>query len=338
MSVLRFTSVSLLLCASTLPATAQVNSAVGQVQLQDQRRDLEDTLKKAQQRTAAGSEIDIAPELFTGEIEDVGPQQILRQKRKKRWVDLRLDSQFFYSSNSDLTENGKGSTIFVNSLALALGPEVVDVRGGELRPRVGYRHQFFNYSLIGNEPGPGVVDFDVQTLYGYLQYTTHKDWEFVGGLEYTRLVDHQPDYFSYNEFYNEFRPRFSVTKYHHLSENRFIGLNYQIAYHESESPRNFANPDDQDRLEQAFVLGYTHGINPQLVVQPFYRLLQAHYTSNGDRDDFVHTFGVFSFYKLNDFFSLRAFFTYDLRESDLPIVSDYRKYDIGLALNFSRKF
>jgi len=339
MSFIRFTSVSLLLFISALPLAAQVNSAVGQVQLQDQRQQLQDTLKNAQKRAVAESnEIDIAPELFTGELEDVGPQQILRQKRKKRWLDLRLDSQFFYTSNSDLTENGTGSTMLVSSLALAVGPEVVDVRGGELRPRLGYRHQWFNYSIFGNEPGPGVVDFDVQTLYGYLQYNTHKDWEFLAGLEYTRLVNHQPDYFSYNEFYNEFRPRVSATRYHFISETRFIGLNYQAAYHESESPLNFANPDDQDRFEQAMVLGYTHGFSPQLVVQPFYRLLHAHYTSNGDRDDFVHTLGVFAFYKLSDHFNLRSFFTYDLRESDLPLVPDYRKYDIGVALNFSKKF
>ncbi|MGB0580413.1 MAG: hypothetical protein ACPGVU_11975, partial [Limisphaerales bacterium] len=198
MSVLRFTTISLLLFVGSLPLTAQVNSAVGQVQLQDQRQQLEDTLKRALERAVAGSnEIDVAPELFTGEIQDVGPQQILRQKRKKRWLDLRMDSQFFYTSNSDLTENGTGSTLWVNSLALALGPEVVDVRGGELRPRLGYRHQWFNYSIFGNEPGPGVVDFDVQTLYGYLQYNTHKEWEFLAGFEYTRLVNHQPDYFSY---------------------------------------------------------------------------------------------------------------------------------------------
>ena len=339
MSVFRVTSLAVLLLSGCWSARAQVNSSVGQVQLQDQRQQLEDTIKRAQERAVAGSsELDIAPELFAGELEDVGPQQILRQKRKKRWIDLRLDSQFFYTSNSDLTENGTGSTLFVNSLAVALGPEVVDVRGGELRPRIGYRHQWFNYSLLGNEPGAGVVDFDVQTLYGYLQFNTHKDWEFLGGLEYTRLVDHQPDYFSYNEFYNEFRPRFSATKYHHLSETRFIGINYQVAYHETESPRNFVNPNDQDRIEQAMVIGYTHGVNPNLVIQPFYRVLFAHYTSNMDRDDFVHTVGAFSFYKLSDNFNLRAFFTYDLRESDLPVIPDYRKYDLGLALNYSRKF
>ncbi|MGB0579400.1 MAG: hypothetical protein ACPGVU_06840, partial [Limisphaerales bacterium] len=129
-----------------------------------------------------------------------------------------------------------------------------------------------------------------------------------------------------------------ATKYHFLSETRFIALNYQAAYHESDSPMNFANPNDQDRVEQAMVLGYTHGINPKWVVQPFYRVLHAHYTSNNDRDDFVHTVGMFSFYKLSDDFNLRGFFTYDLRESDLPIIPDYRKYDIGVALNFSRKF
>lgn len=324
-------------CLLAAGVSAQTNPAASQVDLQRQRQELEDTIRQARERNQTSTEI--APELFAGEFEDVGPQEVLRQKRRKRWVDLRLDSQFFYTSNSGLAEQADDTTLFVNTVTLSLGPEMVDVAGGELRPRFGYRHQFFNYGILGSKPAPGVVDFDAQTVFGYLRYDTHQNWQLLAGIDYTRLVDHAPNYASYKEFYREWVPRYAVSKYIHFSETRFLGLSYQGAVHLTESPRDIVDIHSQDRIDQVLLVGYTHGINSRWTVQPFYRLLYSRFTRGFDRDDFVQTLGGFAFYNLTDWLNVRAFFTYDWRESDhATVVPDYRKYDVGLALHAAWKF
>ena len=328
--------------AATLPTTellAQTNPAAMQADMQRQREELENTIRQARERNRTDTEI--SPELFVGEFEDVGPQEILRQKRRKRWVSVRLDSQFFYTSNATLAEDADDSTLYINTVSLSLGPEMIDVPGGELRPRFGYRHQFFNYALAGRRPGPpgSIVDFDAQTVFGYLRYDTHKNWQWLVGLDYTRLVDHFPNYASYKEFYREWVPRYAVSKFIHFSETRFLGLSYQGALHLTESPRDIIDIHSQDRIDQSLLVGYTHGFNSRWIAQPFYRVLYNHFTRGADRDDFVQTVGVFVFYNVTEWLNLRGFFTHDWRESDsATIVPDYRKYDIGLALHAQWKF
>src|SRR6266436_1310464 len=46
------------------------------------------------------------PTLYEGEEADVGPQYVVMPKVKQKWIELSLDSQFFYTSNVFLTEQG----------------------------------------------------------------------------------------------------------------------------------------------------------------------------------------------------------------------------------------
>lgn len=334
---LTLSAVAGLLCVSS--AEAQVNSAIGATEQQRQQRELEDTLNRSKRNAqGTGSALEVAPELFAGELDDVGPQEILTARRRVNWFNVDTDTQFFYTSNSGLAENEDDTTMLVNTVSLSAGPEVIDTKWGELRPRFGYRHQFFNYALAGSQAAPGVGDFDSQALFGYVGLTTANQWQYLLSLEYQRLLDHAPTFSSYKEFYRDWVPRFSVSKTIARSETRYFTLNYQAAYHFSESPRDFTDIDIQDRMEQVFTASYTHGFNPRLVGQPFYRLIHNHYGNQSGRDDLTHSFGALLLYSINDMFSLRTFCAWDARESDLPIIADYRKFDIGGALHFAYKF
>ena len=87
------------------PASGQqINPAVTQSDELQRRQELEKTLKRASSRFDNLGEI--APELFEGELEDVGQQNILKVKRRKRRFDVQIDSQFFYTSNTGLEEDG----------------------------------------------------------------------------------------------------------------------------------------------------------------------------------------------------------------------------------------
>jgi hypothetical protein len=328
---------ALLSLAFTPVARAQVNPAVGATEEQRQRRNLDATLKKSQAK-AEGTTSDVSAELFAGEFEDVGPQEILGTKRRRKWVNLDLDSQFFYTSNSALTEDGDDTTMLVHTLSLSVGPEMIDSKYGEIRPRFGFRHQFFNYGLVGSPAAPGVTDFDSQALFGYVSLDTQQQWQYLFSLEYQRLLDHTPTFSSYKEFYRDWVPRVSISKTISRSETRYFTFNYQMAYHLSESPRDLTTIAIQDRIESVATISYTHSFNPQWVVQPYYRFIHNHYTHQSARDDLAQSVGTLLLYTLNEYFSFRAFVAYDTRESDLPIIPDFYKIDFGAAVHFSRKF
>jgi hypothetical protein len=317
-------------------ASGQVNPAVTQSEELQRRQELEKTLQRASSRFDNLGEI--APELFEGELEDVGQQNILKVKRRKRRFDVQIDSQFFYTSNTGLEEDGDDSTLFVNTVYLAYAPDATPLWGGQLSPSIGFRHQFFNYGLAGSAPSALAADFDAQAIVGQLQLRTTNNWTFQLGLEYARLLDHAPTFSSYKEFYREWVPRYSATKFFYLSETRFFGLSYQGAYHISDSPRNTANTSAQDRLDQGFLAAYTHAFGPTWTVQPFTRAVYTHYTDQQGRDDLLVTVGGAVFYTINEWLTARAFVSYDARETDLPIVPDYSKLDIGIALGMSKRF
>jgi hypothetical protein len=251
---------------------------------------------------------------------------------------VQIDSQFLYTSNTALEENGNDSTLFVNTIYLAYAPDATPLWGGQLSPSIGYRHQFFNYGLMGSAPSAAAADFDSQAIVGQLQLRTTNNWTFSTGLEYARLLDHDPSFSSYKEFYREWVPRYLATKFYYLSETRFFGMSYQGAYHITDSPRNTANTSAQDRLDQGLLAAYTHAFGPTWTVQPFTRAVYTHYTDQQGRDDFLVTVGGTVFYTINEWLTARAFVSYDVRETDIPTVPDYQKLDMGIALGVNKRF
>lgn len=322
-----------------IPAAEAQNPAVTATEDLRQRKNLERTLEKSREN-AGGITTEVSAELFAGEQDDMGPLEVLRSKRRKKWASIDFDSQFFYTSNSALTEDPDDTTMLVHTASLTLGPDMIDTRWGELVPRAGYRHQFFNYALLGSQAAPGVTDFDSQAFFGYASLTRPNKLQFLFSFEYQRLLNRTPDASNntFKEFYRDFIPRLSVTKTYNRSETRYFTLNYQVAYHLSETPGDPVNINVQDRVEQVFTASYTHAFNPKWVAQPFYRAIHNHYTDQNDRDDLTHSIGTMLLYTINDHFSLRSFFAYDIRETDLPTIPDYDKIDVGAALHFNYRF
>ena len=150
-------------------AQAQTPSAIEQSEALKRRQEIERLFKDA---TATGGN---APELFAEETKDVGPQSILKMKQKKTYFEAVADSQFFYTSNMLLQESGNGlrltdTSVFVNTAQLALAPTPYQIGPGLLAPRIGYRHQWFDYGLESNSRALGGFDFDVSTVFVDLRY------------------------------------------------------------------------------------------------------------------------------------------------------------------------
>ena len=93
-----------------------------------------------------------------------------------------------------------------------------------------------------------------------------------------------------------------------------------------------------DRWDHVLLGSYTYAFNRHWMAQPYYRLQFSHYTYANNRNDFLQTFGLSVSYFFTDYLGVRAFASYDLRESDKPLVPDYRKLDAGMGINLTLKF
>ena len=318
-------------------AQAQTPGAIEQSEALRRRQDMEKRFKDA---TATGGS---APELFAEETKDVGPQSILKMKQKKTYFEVVADSQFFYTSNMLLAEKNPGvrltdTSVFVNTAQFALAPTPYQIGPGLLAPRIGYRHQWFDYGLEKNSRGLGSFDFDVSTVFVDLRYRLGENWSVEAGFDWMRLLNHTPTYFSYDEIYKEYAPRVGVFRQFSFSETKVLSVGYQGSFHFSETPGNI--PENQNnRLDNSLIAAYTHALTSQLVLQPYYRIQYTHYTASpfGTRNDLLQTIGLSIHYYPTTRSGVRLFAGYDLKESDQPIVADYRKLDAGRGLNFNLK-
>ncbi|MES2309882.1 MAG: hypothetical protein V4507_13580, partial [Verrucomicrobiota bacterium] len=135
-------------------------SLIAFVGAQDSRIDQADDLnrRRALQSNTQNAIPDIreeeeqAPEVIPGDREDMGPQYLVKRKVIRRWWDVRLDSQYLYTSNMLLQANGWNhravdTTLLASTAEFRFAPDPILIGSDALLPMVGFRHQWFNYAL-----------------------------------------------------------------------------------------------------------------------------------------------------------------------------------------------
>ena len=240
---------------SWLPAVqAQMPNANQQVDSVDQHRQ--------SQQSAQALDTNSVPALYDSETSDVGPQSVLQMKPRRTWIQAYADSQFFYTDNVFLANHNKqDANVLVSTVMAALAPTPYDVADGELSPRLGYQYQWFNYDLIGssnlrivnnqflgNPGGLNTFDFNVSTPFADVSWR-RQNWQFTAGADFRQLL-----YFgSGHEFYQEWVPRWSVSRDLNLTSTTGISIGYQGDYRVTKTagpvPLGF-NTDYNDRTDQ----------------------------------------------------------------------------------------
>ena len=284
------------------------------------------------------------PELFPGESTDVGPQSILKLHPKKKHWEFATDSQIAYTSNALLTESPTArteTTLMVNTVQFALAPDPYELKGHSFAPRIGFRHQWFNYAIGDRANAASNFDFDAQTAFVDGRLAIAENWVGYGGVGYVRLLGHQPGVEDYNEFYTEFAPRWGVERFFPLGERKLFRIGYQGQYHITtvDAVPPLLPSSRNDRIDSVLLVSYTHSFNAHLVAQPFYRFQLSNYTDSGaNRNDYLHTVGASLAWVFNQHVSVRLFSTYDHKDSDNTLIPDYRKFDIGGGFSLNCRF
>ena len=212
--IMRYTTFafsSLGLAVAVQTASAQVGAP------QQQQVDNAQFRRELSQSTQALSNGETVPELYTGETSDVGPQSVVKFKPRKSYLKLSADAQYFHTDNMFLADGGKvGTDVLASMVQAALAPGAYSLGEGQFSPRLGYRHEWFNYGLassktIGARDFNDDVfkdvklrefDFNAQTVFTDARWR-QGNWIVGAGFDYQRLLDSD----RYEQFYDEYVPR-----------------------------------------------------------------------------------------------------------------------------------
>lgn len=337
------------------------------------------TLMTETQRSIQQSQEE-APALYDEEFADVGRQFLVKVKPRRTWVEARVDSQFYYTSNFGYTEPGTDpdpidTSVLVSTAEAAISP-TFDISGGKLNPRIGYRHQWYNYDIVENNldiDGVGFglnnFDFDIQTIFAEARYTfPGGDWYAFVGAEFNRYLGHEGPIDDYAEFYKEWLPYLGIQKSFSLGERSLFAIEYDAYLHVSEvTPASdiltadgiplltvdengdltpYAQFDPRpnayinDRMDHILTVSFAHMPIENVILRPFYRFMYTDYLKGdwGDRNDTIQTIGLIATWNLAQWCQLRGFISYDHHESDDERIPDYRKWDAGSGVTLSVRF
>lgn len=280
-----------------------------------------------------------APEIFPGEMADVGPQYLVGRAQpaapRHHWLEAFADTQFFYTSNSQLTEKGNRDTgAMVFTLQAAFAPEPFALGTGTATARFGYRHQWWLYSLDKTRSGLNDTNFSVSTFFTGIRQSWDEKWVASFNLDYNRYLGQDTDQ---QEFYTEFTPNWSLERNYQIGEKSLLTLGYYGAYHWTHAAPT-PSSDINDRLDTTFSVTYTRELLPGLAVQPYYRIQWSHYVENANRNDLYNNLGVALLYSLTDWATIRTTFGFENRNSSDDLIADYNKIEVGGGVSLSVSF
>ena len=319
----------LFIASSSLLSVHAQPAAVQQFQNNQLAQPLQTPLKTF----AAGTN---APELYTGENADVGPQRILRLNPRPTHFDILLDSQVFFTDNANfaLEPFSITSPVFVNTVQAAYAPSVFELWGGKAAGAIGVASQWYNYGDNRLES----LDFDAQTFFVSGKYTLG-NWQLGVGMNLTRLASQE----NYDETYREFMPNVGVQRILPINKRMFFSVGDLVDYHLTEVPSVFGSRTDiNDRFDNIASLTFTWQATHRLVFQPFYRFQYSYYEydtlATSGRNDYLQSFGIAAAYYFNPKISLRAFYNYNRRQSSDQFTPAYHEMNGGIGASLDIKF
>ena len=291
-------------CADVLAqAPNQAANVTNAVIRQTESMKAADALKS--QVPAQKPEEEVAPETYPGESEDLGPQVLLKQKKKRDPLfEFSSDTMFMWTSNAltaGLNDPNKARTSIVSeTFSLALAPKAWDVGSGKLSLRTGYRHTLWIYDIKeANSTGLNLNNFQASTVFSNLRYVFAENWAASFGLDYTRVLN---SVFSgqnwkiknfwedhWGESYTDINPNWSLERTISIGEKAGLSLTYSGGFHFSKST-GLKSPigsgmRDLDKLDNALSVGLAYLPSQQWMLQPNIRLLHCYFTRNMTAND-----------------------------------------------------
>lgn len=282
------------------------------------------------------------PELFAGELEDVGPQYLLLPTVRRQPWELWTDLEITGTSNATLVnQNPKFSTITSVQAGATWHAAPQSRWGGELDWEAGVRGQTYRYGyLTGVKEIINYVEVDRNNfdLIGAHVRTawSRGDWTVAASLRATTMRNRA----ARHTFYEEVALEWQAFRSWRLAPGRAAALGLEGAGRLTNTDSYGIYPDGwNDRVEQGVFAVFDQALGRGWHVQPAVRLMATRYTRSGrHRTDWQGAARAALIHPLGRRAELRLSAGFDQRESTESDISDYRKWDLALAGSASWRF
>ncbi|MCC5789751.1 MAG: hypothetical protein JJT75_08950 [Opitutales bacterium] len=282
------------------------------------------------------------PELYDGELEDVGPQFLLLREPPHQYFRILGDLQYIRTSNVNLSsEDEVSSDILVATVETSFFSRPVEMFEGEAFVEIAFRAQNFDYGAFtdsGRMANGAVINHnDFQAYNPFVRVHWERDGWFAGvGFSYNHLRGQRPER---ETFYREYVPSVRFGYNHELTPRDWVVLQYEGNYRETSAPTMGVVSDNwNNRTDQRLSVHYRKVVYDRILVQPYYMFQFTEYTGGRDRRDYLNTVGIAGSYYVSDSFSVRAFANYDKRRSTPSRTYDYTNTNAGLGLTANARF
>lgn len=317
--------------------------------------------QQAAAKAKSGPQESDVPETYPGENADLGPQVLLKQKapQRKPLFEFSTDTMFSWTNNALGTPKSQGNArqdtgATAQTFSLTLAPEAVDLSGGKLSLRAGYRQLFYIYDAINGSAPLNLNNFQMSTLFLGANYAFKENWNASLGLDYNRLLFQKRrwdllnspfDPSNWSEGYVEFKPNWSLSRNISLADKLNLSVSYSGAYHFSHTDPVVGDVEDYrrvgDNLENGLSLSLIWAPLDKFILIPSFRVTHYAYTQRqrgGSRQDRTLSPNLTAMYSISQRVALRFSLGADFRHSTVAQNSGVRKLDTGLGVSVTVKF
>ncbi len=275
------------------------------------------------------------PELFAGELADVGPQFLLQAKPVPRRFEVWTDWEYTGTDNVLLEPtHPTESTLLAAQAGLNWRAKESAWRGGRLLWDVGVRAQAYRYGFLANPNYPVNFieidrnNFDLGGVRTALAW--HRgDWLVAGALNEAALRSRRTG----RQFYRETVADWQVFRQWTLRPRTLLAAGLDGAWRWTRTNSFGLLPDSwNDRAELAVVMTLEQRLGTAWRLQPSLRLQGTHYThADRSRND-RHIFARVTLARpLGAHTEARLSLGHEQRESSDLTVNDYKKWDLALG-------
>lgn len=282
------------------------------------------------------------PELFTGELEDVGPQYLLLPAAQRQPWELWTDVEITGTSNATLVNsNPKFSTITSVQAGVTWHAAPTPRWGGQLDWEAGLRGQTYRYGyLTGVKEKINFVEVDrnnFDLVGAHVRAAWSRgDWTVAASLRGTTMRNRAAGH----TFYEELALEWQAFRNWQLTPTRAAAIGLEGAGRVTNTDSYGIFPDGwNDRAELGWFAVLDQALGRGWHVQPAVRLMATRYTRSGrSRTDWQGSARAALIHPLGRRAELRLSAGYDQRESTESDISDYHKWDLALAGSASWRF
>ena len=282
------------------------------------------------------------PELFAGELDDVGPQYLLLEKPRARTFDLWADVEITGTSNATLVETDPASSTITSAQAGVTWQAARKPRwGGQLGWEAGVKAQTYRYGYFtGVKQKVNFLEID-RNNFDLVGAHLRTDWRREQWLAAVTLRGaSMRSQASSRVFYEEAALEWQLFRHWALAPQRTLAVGLEGAARLSRTDSFGLLPENwNDRVEQGLVVVLDQAVGTRWRLQPAVRVLASRYTGSGrHRTDWHESARLTLSYALARQAELRLSGGYDRRESSEDLIPDFRKWDLGLALGAHWRF